>query len=27
LLVTVDGMAEIDQVTEEILRRIDGATN
>jgi adenylate kinase len=27
LLVTVDGMAEIDQVTDEILRRIDGATN
>jgi adenylate kinase len=27
LLVTVDGMAEIDQVTDEILRRIDGAAN
>jgi adenylate kinase len=27
LLVSVDGMAEIDQVTDEILRRIDGATN
>jgi adenylate kinase len=27
LLVTVDGMAEIDQVTDEILRRIEGAAN
>lgn len=27
LLVTVDGMAEIDQVTDEILRRINGAVN
>jgi adenylate kinase len=27
LLVTVDGMAEIDQVTDEILRRIGGAAN
>jgi adenylate kinase len=27
LLVTVDGMAEIDQVTDEILRRIDRAAN